>query len=382
MQIELQKLGSSISVSSGLDGINFTTQSLRKNFDKTQALLEERMLHPKFTPDAFARIQKQTLESFKLRKSQPSSVADDVLAELTYGQGHILGISSTGTEFSVKNLTLKDVESYYNSFMTSNGAKLVVVGDITEDELLKKSAFLKKLPNKEIKMPVLAAAPAVDKARIYLVDVPKAAQTEFRVGNITGLKYDATGDFYKAGLMNYALGGAFNSRVNLNLREDKGWTYGARTGFSGDKYTGEFFFSSGIKAGATDSALVEVMKEVYNYSKKGIADDEVNFMRSAIGQRDALRYETPLQKAGFIERIIEYDLPANYVEQQNKITATITKDEINKLAAKLINPDKMYILLVGDKAKILPGLQRLGYEIIELDTNGNQKMQASVKSLK
>lgn len=382
MQIELQKLGSSVNVSSGFDGITFTVQSLKKNFDKTLALLEEKMFQPKFTEAAFNRIQKQTLESFKLRKSQPVTVADDVLGELTYGQGHILGIASVGSEFSVKNLSLKDVENYYNNYITSKNAKLVVVGDISQADVLAKTAFLKKLPNKDVILPTIAPAPAVDKTKIYLVDVPKAAQTEFRVGYATGLKYDATGEFFRMGLMNYALGGAFNSRVNLNLREDKGWTYGARCSVTGDKYTGEFFFGSGIRANATDSALVEVMKEMSTYAKSGITDDEIQFMRSAIGQRDALRYETPFQKAGFIERIVDYNLPADYVDQQNKIIASISKEEISALAKKWIDTDKMYILLVGDKAKIQPGLQKLGYDIIELDVNGNQKLQATVKSLK
>jgi zinc protease len=187
------------------------------------------------------------------------------------------------------------------------------------------------------------------------------------------LKYDATGEFYEAGLMNYALGGAFNSRVNLNLREDKGWTYGARCGFSGDKLSGELEFSSGIKADATDSALVEVMKELDNYAKKGITTDEIAFMKSAIGQRDALRYETGFQKAGFIGRILDYNLPANFTEQQSKILKNITKEKIDALATKWINTGKANILLVGDKAKILPGLQKLTYEIVELDVNGNVK---------
>jgi zinc protease len=382
IQIELQKLGSTINVSSGFDGITFTTQTLKKNLAKTMALLEEKIFQPKFTENAFSRIQKQTLESFKLRKSQPATVADDVLGELTYGQGHILGIASVGSEFSVKNLSLKDVENYYNNYMTSKNAKLVVVGDVTQQEILTSTSFLKKLPTKDVVLPAITSAPPVDKTKIYLVDVPKAAQTEFRVGYSTGLKYDATGEFFKMGLTNYALGGAFNSRVNLNLREDKGWTYGARCSVIGDKYTGEFFFGSGIKANATDSALVEVMKEMSAYAKSGITDEEISFMRSAIGQRDALRYETPFQKAGFIERMVDYDLPADYVDQQNKIIASISKDEINALAKKWINTDKMYILLVGDKAKIQPGLQKLGYDIIELDVNGNQKLQATVKSLK
>jgi zinc protease len=211
----------------------------------------------------------------------------------------------------------------------------------------------------------------VSKSQIFLVDVPKAAQTEFRVGYATGLKYDATGEFYKAGLMNYTLGGAFNSRLNLNLREDKGWTYGARSAFDGDKYVGDFEFSAGIKAGATDSALVEVMKELKKYAEGGVTEDELAFTKSAVGQRDALRYETGAQKAGFISRILDYNLPANFVDQQNKLLAGATKKEMDELAAKWLHPDKINILLVGDKARILPGLQKLGYDITELDTDGN-----------
>jgi zinc protease len=277
----------------------------------------------------------------------------------------------------VKNLTLKDVQNYYDNYTTSKGMDVVVVGEITQSEILPKLNFLKKLPAKDVKLPDVKAFPTIDKTRIYLVDVPKAAQTEFRVGGYTGLKYDATGEFYKATLANYPLGGAFNSRINLNLREDKGWTYGARSSFTGDKYFGEFSFGSGIRANATDSALVEVMKELDNYSKNGITPEELQFMKSAIGQRDARLYETGFQKAGFISRILEYDLPADYVDQQNKILSSITKQEIDQLAAKWVNPKNLNILLVGDKVKILPGLEKLGYEIVELDVDGKLKTDNS-----
>ena len=248
-----------------------------------------------------------------------------------------------------------------------------MVGDVTQNEIIGKMSFLNKLPNKEVKLPAVSAFPKIDKTKIFLVDVPKAAQTEFRVGGATGLKYDATGEFYKATLLNYPLGGAFNSRINLNLREDKGWTYGARSSFTGDKYFGEFSFGSGIRANATDSALVEVMNEFSKYSKTGMTDEEIKFMKSAIGQRDALRYETGFQKAGFIRQMLYYNLPGDYVEQQNKILVNMTKEELNKLAAKWVNPENMNILLVGDKAKILPGLEKLGYEIVELDVDGKLK---------
>lgn len=372
-QAELQKLGSSVSVSNGLDEITFRIQTLKKNLDKTLTLLEERMLNPVFTEEAFSRIQKQSLESFKQRRSQPASIATDVFDVINYGKDHILGMSEFGTEYTVANLTLKDVQDYYNNYMTSRGAEMVIVGDITQNEILPKLTFLNKLPNKEIKLPEISAQPNVDKTRIYLVDVPRAAQTQFRVGGVTGLKYDATGEYYRAILMNYVLGGAFNSRINLNLREDKGWTYGARTGFSGDKYTGTFAFSSGIRMDATDSALVEVMKELDNYAKSGITNEELKFMKSALGQRDALLYETGFQKASFIGRILRYDLPGNFVDEQNRILKNITEVDIDKVAAKWIDINKMNILLVGDKSKILSGLEKFNYEIIELDVRGNIK---------
>lgn len=371
MTIALEKLGSSIEVSSSRDAIIFTVESLKKNIDKTMALLQERLFNPKFTEATFSRIQRQTLESLKQSKTRPAVVADDVIAVVNYGPNHIFGMNESGTESSIKNITLQDVQNYYSNYITANNTKVVVVGDITQNEMLPRLSFLNKLPNKVIELSSVPAKPKeVDKARIYLVNIPKAAQTEFRISHVTGLKYDATGEYFKTGLMNFALGGGFNGRVNINLREDKGWTYGARTTFNGDQYTGDFTFSSGIKAEATDSALTEVIKELKAYTTDGIKDEELVFMKNAIGQRDALRYETGAQKAGFIQRMLQYNLPANYVDQQNKILQHITKPEIDALAKKWINPDKVNMVLVGDKARILPGLQKTGYEIVELNTDG------------
>ncbi len=373
MAVELQKLGSNVTVGSSLDGITFSIQTLTKNLDKTLALVEEKMLRPKFTDEAYKRIQKQRLEGFKQAKADPASVADDVFAKVNYGPNHILGMNQAGTEETVKNISVKDIEDYYNNYMTSKDVKVVIVGDVKETEILPKLAFLNKLPNKKVEIPKVNSSPsAIDKTKVYMVDVPKAAQSEFRVGYATGQKYDATGDYYKSMLMNYALGGDFNSRLNLNLREDKGWTYGARSSFSADEHSGEFEFSSGIRADATDSALAEVMEELTNYRTNGISEAELKFMKNSLGQRDARAYETGFQKAGFIRRILDYNLPANYVDQQNKILARLTKAEVDAVAKKTLDPQKMNILLVGDKAKIYNGVKKLGYEIIELDADGKK----------
>jgi zinc protease len=369
---ELLKLGSSINIITGTDGITYNVQSLKKNFTKTMALLQERLFQPKFTEEAFNRIKKQSLESFKLQKAQPAAVATAVFAKLNFGADNILGISQDGTEETVKNLSLEDIQNYYKNYMTSMDAKVVVVGDIKQEEVLKEISFLNQLPKKKIQLPEIKPVPQIEKTKLYLVDVPKAAQSEFRIGYVTGLKYDATGNFYKAYLMNYPLGTGFTSRLNQMLRETKGWTYGAGSGFSGDKYTGRFQFSSGIRADVTDSALAEVMKEFNDYIQKGPTDEEVKFMQNAIGQSDALNYETASQKAAFIRRILEYDLSPDYVAQQHRILKTMTAEQMKAIATNYLQPEKINILLVGDKAKILEGVKKLGYEIVELDADGNR----------
>ncbi|RYZ19482.1 MAG: insulinase family protein, partial [Chitinophagaceae bacterium] len=251
-------------------------------------------------------------------------------------------------------------------------ARLVVVGDIKQPEAEAKMGFLKNLPNKKVTLAPVPPAQPVAKTQVYMVDVPKGAQTEFRVGYATGMKWDASGDYYRSVLANYALGGNFNSRLNLNLREDKGWTYGANSSFTGNQVGGEFRFASGIRADATDSALFEVMKDVNKYVAEGPSAEEVAFMKDAIGQFDALRYETPAQKAQFISRILEYNLPANYTEQQNKILKNVTREDLSKVAKKMIQPEKLNILLVGDKAKVLEKVKKLGYEVVELDADGKR----------
>lgn len=368
---ELQKLGSSISVGSSLNAITINVQSLKKNLNKTLALLDERLFNPKFSEETFKRLHRQAMENFKQMKSQPAAVASAVFARLNYGSNHILGVDEEGTEKTIPNIKLEDIQTYYNNYMTSMDTKVVVVGDISQAEILPKISFLDKLPKKKITLPGIEPTPTVDKTKVYMIDIPKAAQSEFRVGYATGLKYDATGDFYKSYLMNFPLGGSFNSRINLNLREDKGWTYGARSNFSGNEYTGEYSFSSGIKADATDSALVEVMKEIKEYTMNGPSAEELDFMKNAVGQRDALAFETGVQKASFIGRILDYNLPANFVEQQNKILRNMTREQMKAMAQKYLHPDKMNILLVGDKSKILTGVKKLGYDIIELDADGN-----------
>lgn len=375
---ELDKLGSSIRISSGDDATYITVQSLKKNLDKTLNLLEERMFRPKFAQEDFDRLKKQQLEGIANQATQPTAIANNVYSKLLYGEGSIMAIPTSGTVKTVESITLDDVKQFYNNYYSPSVAQLVVVGDITEKELMGKMDFLKSWKKKDVKLPADVKAPAIEKTRIYLVDKPDAAQSEIRIGYLS-MPFDATGEYYKTGLMNYALGGAFNSRINLNLREDKGYTYGARSYFGGDKYMGPFTASAGVRADATAESVTEFMKELTNYQKSGITEDELKFMKSSIGQSDARKYETPYQKAGFLGRILAYDLSKDYVKQQTDILNKITKKEIDALAAKNLPVNNMHIVVVGDKKTVLPKLQALNYDIVELDTDGNPIGSSSVK---
>ena len=176
---------------------------------------------------------------------------------------------------------------------------------------------------------------------------------------------DITGEFFKSNLMNFALGGNFNSRINLNLREDKGYTYGARTNFWGDSTSGGFTASAAVRADSTAASIVEFTNELNNYAQNGISDEELHFMRQAINQKDALKYETPNAKLGFLAQILEHDLQPSFVKDRNKIVSTISKSEINALAAKHLNTKEMVYVVVGDAKSLKPELEKLGMKVLD-----------------
>jgi zinc protease len=176
------------------------------------------------------------------------------------------------------------------------------------------------------------------------------------------IPYDIDGDFYKANIMNFALGGAFNSRLNLNLREDKGWTYGIRSGFgsSGYGYPGTFTISAGINASATDSAINEIFSELKKYVNSGISDEELDFTKKSLLGGEALDYESAFAKLGFLTQIIQLDLDRNFNAKRSEIIKNLTKDDVNAIAKKYIQLDNLVILCVGDDVKIKEKLESLG----------------------
>lgn len=354
---ELDKLGSSIQFEGGKENTTVVVQSLTKNIDATLKLLEEKLLHPRFDPADFKRVKKQYIESLANERKQADETADKLYKNLIYGNT-VLG--AYPTEKNIRKLSIDDLKNYYQQYYSPSVASLVIVGDISESQIIPKLSFLEKWESKPVKLPEISVAPSSAPTTIYFANKDDAPQSVLMIGHLSS-SYDATGDFFKSNVMNFALGGAFNSRLNLNLREEKGYTYGIRSGFQATKYPGTFTVSASVRRTATDSCVTEIMKEIKNYKAKGLTDEEVAFTRNSILNSEALRYESPFQKANFLSRIVQYDLPTDFTVKQAQILKEMTKEDMNSLAAKYLNPDNMVIMIVGNRYTLKDKLEKLGY---------------------
>jgi len=368
----LDKLGSSVWTSSGDRYTTMTVKTLSDNLDETLAIAAEKLLKPKLDPADFERVKAQTLQGLEVAKTQPSTTASAVFKKLMYGEDNAFAYPDAGITETVSQLTLDDVKAFIDAHYTIERMDVVVVSDVASDEVMAQlEAKLAGLWSKEVPTAELAPLPELQGGTLYLVDKPGAAQSEIRIGK-QSIPRDFTGEFYRATLMNYALGGAFNSRINLNLREDKGYTYGARATFRGDQQVGRYTAGAGVRTDVTAESIVEFHDEISAYKEEGPTAEEVAFTKASIGQRDAREYETPSQKLGFLSDILTYDLPEDFVEQRRQILEAITEEELDALAAEhLALPEDMVLVVVGDAETIREPLEELGFPIVDLDADGN-----------
>ncbi len=366
----LQKLGASISVSAGTEEIVVTMQTLRRNLGAAAALVEEMLLHPGFRADDFERVKQMQLESIAQQQRDPAAIGANVFRALSYAPDDVRALPLLGAPETVGAITPDDVRAFYEARLALGAARLVIVGDVSAAEARAAFGFLGRVPARTPEAAPPPAAPRAPRTAIYFVDKPGAPQSQIRIGYPTQLPYDATGEYFRTSLMNYVLGGSFSSRINLMLREKRGFTYGARSGFSGDAHDGLFQASAGVRSNVTDSAVVDFMNEIRGYAEGGITPEELAFLKNSVGQQDALAYETPGQKAAFLDRMLRYDLGPEFAAEQKRIIENLTADEVGALARKHLPADAMRIVVVGDGERVRPKLAALGYDIIEVDASG------------
>ena len=367
MASQLDTLGSSITVNAGLYSTTISLTSLTKNLPQTLALFEQRLLTPNFTESDFKRLKKQMLEGIVYEHQSAEWLANQATRDVLF-KGTVFSRPTEGTQASINALTLQDVKNFYQRYYTPNGADIVVVGDINTKQLQNDLTSLAAWKGQSEPVFTTPTLPQLSQQAVWLVNKPHAPQTVIRFVR-QGLAYDATGELFKTQLANFNLAGNFNSRLNMNLREDKGYTYGAGGYLTGGREVGVTNFYAQVRANATLPAIKEFMAELKRMSTTGLTDKEVQFMRLAVGQQDALSYETPAKKAALLGTILSYDLPKDFVAQRNHIVATITKAEMDKLAQKWFNPKDYQIVIVGDAKTLLPQLKTLGLPVHQLMLN-------------
>ncbi|MBP2700410.1 M16 family metallopeptidase [Photobacterium lucens] len=361
MASKLDTLGSNISVRAGLYGTTISLSTLTKNLPETMALLEQRLFHPAFKESDFNRLKKQMIEGIVYEHQSADWLAGQATREVLF-KGTVFSRPSDGTKQTLSRITLQDVKDFYQRYYTPNSADAVVVGDITQSQLTKALAPIGQWQGAPAPSITPQVLPVLKKQAIWLVNKPDAPQTVIRLAR-QGMPFDATGELFKTQLANFNLAGNFNSRINMNLREDKGYTYGAGGYFSGGKEVGLGVYYAQVRANTTVASIKEFLAELKKMSTSGLTDKEVNFMRLAVGQQDALSYETPSQKAALLGNILAYHLPKDFVAQRNHIVDSISKSTMDKLAEKWFDPKDYQIIVVGDAKSLEPQLKTLGLPV-------------------
>jgi zinc protease len=346
----LDKIGARVSVGSGTYESAVSLGVLDRHLDEAVALMMERLLEPAFNQEDFDRVKAQIFESLiQARKSGPS-LASRATNSVLVGPTHPLSYPNAGLPSTVEGLTLEDVKSFYAKYFPASLKGVLVSTSLPMATVTESLKPLGEFEVKENQRAPLDQQPRQEGRTIYLINKDEAAQTSLRLAH-PSLPYDALGTHHRSALMNFPLGGTFDSRINLNLREDKGWTYGSSTGFSGGPELGSF-------------------REIEEYVAGGMTEDEYIYLQNAIGQRDALRYETPGAKLGLLSNVLRYGLPLDYRKRQNQLLKETERSALNQLASELIHPHDIAIIMVGDADELMPQLEPLGMEIIQLDEDG------------
>lgn len=365
LQARLDKLGSTVSISAANYTTSISISSLEENLHQTLEIVKEVLFKPAFKASDFERNKQQMLEGLVYQHQKPDWLASQATRQVLFS-GTIYQRPNDGTKESVENLTLDDVKAFYRKHYTPQGAQIVVVGDINQRQIKKELAFIDKWRGE---VAPLLHPQVIDKKgeqKVYLIDKPGAPQSIVRFVR-QGLPFDATGEVYLTQLANFNLAGNFNSRINQNLREDKGYTYGASGYFAANREVGAIVFSAQVRADTTAASIKEIQSELRKYSQQGMTDDEIKFLRLAVGQQDALKYETPSQKAQLLGSILAYSLDEDYLQQRNEIVETVSKATLNTMAAKWFAPNDYQIIVVGDIKALKPQLESLQIPLEELE---------------
>ncbi len=360
---EIDFLGARITTNSSahISGINLHTPLSK--FDDALKIMSDIVLRPDFPQKELERKKKERLTSLMQMHDQPTAIASAAFNQLLFGKEHPYGRMTN--ENTIKGFAVDDLKNFYKKYFAANNAVVIAVGAIKKDDLKKKleSAF-GKWQKGIVKETTVREAAQVSKRIIYLIDKPGAAQSVISIGRIGAARL--TSDYNSIVVMNTLLGGSFTSRLNQNLREKHGYTYGASSRFAFRPVPGSFSASSSVQTEVTDKALIEFFNEL-NGIRESIPDEELNRAKNLVALSYPGNFQTVAEIAGQLEEFIQYNLPEKYFAGYVEKMLGVTGSDVNVAAKKYIVPDQIIIVVVGDKSKIEEGIKQLNLgEIINL----------------
>jgi len=359
LEEEIELLGSEIDVYSGREEITMTAGMLSRNFDKTVELMKEIILEPRWDTTEFRLARLRTKNKLIQAEARPGSVASNAFYRLVYGDKSIFGYNPSGTRESIENITLDDLKAYYEKYFSPAVASISISGKITKEQALAALNPLAELWKARDIRPTSWPQPVTpEKSAIYFIDIPGSRQSVVYAGSPCISRNNP--DYVKISFINYRLGGAFTSILNQILREEKGYTYGASSYLPEMKSVAPFTASTSVRSDATFET-VRIIKEELEKFAGGLTDDDIVFIRNCMIRSNALLFETNDALAGMLSTMAKYNLPEDYIKNEENIIRNMTLEESRVIASRYISPDKMYFVVVGDAATQMDGLGKIGF---------------------
>jgi zinc protease len=371
---EKAMLGAILGTGCSLDACSVSLNALRQNLDASLDLFVDVVLNPAFPAEDFRLLQEQHLAGIKQEKSSPGGMAMRVFPQLLYGQKHAYGVpfSGLGMEADVSRLAPADLRRFHQTWFKPNNATLVVVGDITLSEMTPKLERLfegwrsGEIPHKNV-----ATVGSQEKPLVYVVDRPGSIQSMIVVGNLAPPRAGSNDE--AIGMMNKLLGGDFTSRINMNLREDKHWSYGARTSIGGARGQRLFWASVAVQGDKTKETMTELNNELHGIvGARAVTDAE--FARVVTNQTLKMpgSWETQDSVAGALSEIVCFGLPDDYFQTLANRLRRLTREDLCAAAKTVVQSDRLVWVVVGDRAKIESGVRSLNLgEVRFVDADAN-----------
>ena len=363
-------LGSSISISAGLESISISGNSLSRNLEKTLDLVNEILTEPRWDNEAFEIAKTRRLATIQQVKGSPQSLAFNALNKRLYGDNHPSATPLGGTAESVESITMSDLKDYFNANISPQVAHFHIVGDINEKEAVNVlSDFNKKWNGDFVEIPTIAMVDAPSKPVVYFIDIPDAKQSAITVGTLTIPGTDPL--LYPLDVTNNRLGGGMEARLMRTLRLEKGYTYGAGSFLRPNKFQTPFYAYSQVRTNVTLESLEIFRDLITNYSSTYFQDD-LDVTRNKLIKSNALRFETLGSLINMLDNISKYNLPVNYIANQQDVLTGMTVEDVQQLANDYLNGQHMIYVVAGDAKTQLELIKNLGFgEPIILDRDGN-----------